>query len=156
MGNDSLQDESFPAMGNKERIEDDSGVILFPTMGNRETIMSWRLMMNLSCIDDSNKTIISLRLMGNLFCVDDRPQRSASTIIMGNITFCKALKFMTVFSTEMTEIISGFDAKMTKMTQSVIKLKLNNTRYYQASIGQPCYQSCETASNDTGMPYVSH
>ena len=62
---------------------------------------------------------------------------------------------MTVFSTEMTEIISGFDAKMTRMTQSVIKLKLNNTRYYQASIGQPCYQSCETANNDTGPLYVS-
>ena len=114
-------------------------------------------MRNLSCIDDSNnKTIMSWRLMGNLFCVDDRPQRSASTIIMGNITFCKALEFMTVFSTEMTEIISGFDAKMTRITQSVIKLELNNTRYYQASIGQPCYQSCETANNDTGPSYVLH
>ena len=45
------------------------------------------------------------------------------------ITFCKALEFMTVFSTEMTEIRPGFDAKMTKITQSVIKLKLNNTRF---------------------------
>ena len=76
----------------------------------------------------------------------------ASTII----TICKALEFMTVFSTEMTGIISGFDAKMTKMTHSVIKLELNNTRYYQASIGQPCYQSRRTANNDTGPSYVSY
>ena len=44
---------------------------------------------------------------------------------------------MTVFSTEMTEIISGFDAKMTKITQSVIKLKLNNTDITRHQSGNP-------------------
>ena len=62
---------------------------------------------------------------------------------------------MTVFSTEMTEIISGFDAKMTKITQSVIKLKLNNTDITRNQSGSPVTKAAKLQIMKQGR-HMSH